>query len=336
MKYLLRTKAALSRLNFALGNKPQVVYYPHRTISKSIPQPYKAVVLFSCDFELTWAWRFAQFLHCNIKEAEAIAKRERENVDWILLLCEKFNVPMTWATVGHLFLESCSRKDGRVHTDLISPKHFKNQYWKFLSGEWFDQDPCCNWQDATAWYAPDLVEKIIRSSVKHEIACHTFSHIDCREKVCSAEMLRKEVKKCKESAHSFGVELKSFVFPGNFIGHRSVLKEEGITSYRIDKDVLAFPRRDSYGLWQCPTTAEIGLSCHGWKADYYIKKYTTIVERAIKHRRLCHFWFHPSSDGLFLKEVLSGLFSFISMNRKELYVTTMSDYIKFIETKITG
>ena len=39
-------------------------------------------------------------------------------------------------------------------------------------------DPCTNVINDPAWYASDLVDKIIKADVNHEIACHTFSHLD--------------------------------------------------------------------------------------------------------------------------------------------------------------
>ena len=39
------------------------------------------------------------------------AKQSRENVPVLLKIFEDFNIPITWATVGHLFLESCNKGD---------------------------------------------------------------------------------------------------------------------------------------------------------------------------------------------------------------------------------
>lgn len=330
MNLTLLLKSFLSKLNFLLGNNPRLLKYPKESLNKFIPPGYKAVLIISCDFELIWAWRFTKRIKRNLQEAREIAKRERENIPLILELCERFNIPITWAIVGHLFLESCSRENRIAHQEMPRPGYFENKYWRFSSGDWFDADPCCNWQEALEWYAPDLIGKILNSKVKHEIACHTFSHIDCRQKVCPKEILKKEILKCKELASKYKVRLESFIFPGNFIGNLAVLKEEGFTAYRVDKNVLGFPQKDNFGLWQVPTSAAIDSSIYKWDLDYFIKRYITIIERAIKYQRLCHFWFHPSVNIDFLNPVLTALFEFVN-TRRELYLTTIKGYCKYLE-----
>lgn len=328
---MFQIKQYLNKASFFLGNKPRLVYYPKEIIRKFVPSSHKAVVIVSCDFELAWAWRFAKEINCDLEKAKKIASKERTNISLILDICNKFDIPLTFATVGHLFLEGCERKNGVAHPNIKSLKHLENKYWKFSKGNWFDDDPCCNWSAAQEWYAPDLVGKILNSKVKHEIACHTFSHIDCREEVCSSEVLKSEIGECKDVASGHGIKLESFVFPANLIGNLKTLKEEGFLSYRVDKDVLGFPKKDECGLWQFPTTAQIGVSSYNWGLEYCIKRYKTIIERAMKHQRLCHFWFHPSTNKEFLEPVLTDLFKFIDSARGELHVTNMGAYAKYLE-----
>jgi len=328
-------RSYLNKLKFISGNNPKVMIYPKEAIKHYIPPQHKAVLIISCDLELIWAWRFAKQLNCDLEKAKEISGRERENVPLIIGLCEKFNIPITWAIVGHLLLKGCYKESGIAHKDLTRPGHFENKYWKFSSGDWFDNDPCCNWEEAKEWYAPDLIEKIKASRTNHEIACHSFSHIDCREEFCADRILRQEVKKCKSAASLYGIELKSFVFPGNFIGNLAVLKDEGFNSYRSEKDILGFPEKDEYGLWRVPTTDSIELSPYNWSFDYYVKRYKIIIERAIKYQRLCHFWFHPSLPRDFLEPFFISLFELINNSRKELYVTTMRDYCMFLESNAT-
>jgi peptidoglycan/xylan/chitin deacetylase (PgdA/CDA1 family) len=327
-------RSFLSKLNFLLGRKPKVLAYSEESLNKFIPSPYRAVLIISCDFELAWAWRFAKQLNCDLEKAKEIARQERRNIPIILDLCERFNIPITWAILGHLFLENCSRKENKAHTSLVQPNYFENKYWKFDSGEWFGHDPCCLWKEAPEWYAPDLIEKITKSQTKHEIGCHTFSHISCQQEVCSRELLRKEIKECKALASKYKINLNSFIFPGNFIGNLAVLKEEGFTSYRIEKDVLGLPVKDEYGLWQFPTTAEICLFSYGWNLGDYLYRYTTIIERAIKYRRLCNFWFHPSFNLIMLEKILPEIFKFIDDNRNKIWVITQRDYVEWLENNV--
>ncbi|MDD4182398.1 MAG: polysaccharide deacetylase family protein [Candidatus Omnitrophica bacterium] len=332
MKSLISTaKNYLSKLNFILGNKPKLLFYPKNIIRRFIPSPYKAALIISCDFELIWAKRFSRQIGCDLQKAQKIAGEERSNVPLILELCARFDIPLTWATIGHLFLEDCSKENNIAHKNMPRIAYFENKYWQFKTGDWFDSDPCCDFNNAPEWYAPDLVKMIVNSKIKHEIACHTFSHVDCSEKNCLKEVLRGEISEYKKAALKWGIDSKSFIFPGNLIGNLKVLKEEGFTSYRPDRRILGFPQKDKYGLWQIPTTAMIGPSSYRWDINYCLEKYKTIIERAIKYKRLCHFWFHPSTEKEFLETVLKNLFETINNARKELHITTMGAYTKYLE-----
>jgi peptidoglycan/xylan/chitin deacetylase (PgdA/CDA1 family) len=331
MKTKLGIKTILSRLNFALGNKPRISPYSQDAVNFFIPKPHRAVFLISCDFELAWAWRFAREINGDLQKAKEISLKERENMPFILELCETFKIPFTWATIGHLFLKKCLKTNKLAHENIPRVGHFENKYWQFKEGDWFDNDPCCNWESAREWYAPDLIETIINSRVGHELACHSFSHIDCSENNCPEDVLRKEIEEYRKAAQEWGINPKSFIFPGNLVGNLKVLKEERFTSYRIDSRILGFPQKDKYGLWQIPTTAIIAPFSYGWSTNQQIKMYKIIIERAIKNRRLCHFWFHPSTDRNFLGAVLPRLFEFIQEKQEDLSITTMGGYTKFLE-----
>src|SRR5262245_33022997 len=96
--------------NFAEGGSPA-----KKVLSGIEVAPFKdnadAAVCISTDFEMSWAWRGS-----GQKTAELRGKTERRNVPLLLGLLDKYSIPITWATVGHLFLESCTRsRDGLAH-----------------------------------------------------------------------------------------------------------------------------------------------------------------------------------------------------------------------------
>src|SRR3974377_2241465 len=93
----------MSQLLYMSGFKPIVYSLPETSKSASLN---RGVVLFSIDFELAWAFRFSRTRGPRYK---ALALREREQVPRILAMLDSFSIPATWATVGHLFLESCRR-----------------------------------------------------------------------------------------------------------------------------------------------------------------------------------------------------------------------------------
>jgi len=229
-----KVKAILSKVNFWLQRNPIVVKYDDVDYRKYIPAPYKAVFILSADFELALAWRYAKNLQNPKEQAIQLAKLARTNIPLILKLCDEYNISITWATVGHLFLEGCNKNGHLAHPHLKRIPHHENRYWRFNKGDWFDDDPCTDWQTSPAWYAPDLIKMILNAKTKHEIACHTFSHIDCRDEVCPSQILIGEILECQNVAQKYGIKLESFVHPGHTIGNLNTLRNLGFTSFRTD------------------------------------------------------------------------------------------------------
>src|SRR5438046_10482724 len=64
----------------------------------------RAAVTVSADFELAWAFRGR-----SLEERTMRAVRCRQNAPYAVKILEEESVPITWATVGHLFLEKCER-----------------------------------------------------------------------------------------------------------------------------------------------------------------------------------------------------------------------------------
>ncbi len=324
-------KNNLSKLKFLIGRNPKT----EKRVDwrKFIPEPYNTVVTVSADFELAWAWRYSKSFSNPYEQAVRKARIERENVPKILSLCEEYNIPITWATVGHLFLEDCKSENGKTHSKLPRLKNFENDYWRYLGIDWFEYDPCTNFREAPEWYAPDLIEMILNSRVKHEIGCHTFSHIDCRDEVCPPKLFEAEINECKKAAAQFGIELKSFVHPGHTIGNLDKLAELGFTSFQSDPgNILGYPVRHMNGLWELRRTYEF-VWREDWSINYHIYRYHKIVDRAIKSNTICNFWFHPSFDTKFVLFVLPALFEYIHSKRDEIFISTVGSYVDWLNGK---
>jgi len=146
-------------------------------------------------------------------------KKVRGCIDTLLSLFEKYNIPATWAVVGHLFLNHCEKEDGIPHKDM--PRFKEN---------WYSSDHCTDIQRDPLYYGRDIVEKILSNRIEHEIGYHSFSHVIFSE--CSREVAEAEIKMGDKLAKEFGIALKSFVFPKNNIGHVDVLKKNGFKIYR--------------------------------------------------------------------------------------------------------
>ncbi len=328
--YISKIKPLLSKINFLFGRNPKIESRSDR--QDFIPDSYKAVVTITADFELAWGWQFAKGF--SYSDAINKAKEARKNIPAILDLCEKFGIPINWATVGHLFLSECSIEKGIIHPEIKRLKNFENSYWKFSNNDWFENDPHSNWGKDPEWYAPDLIKLILDAKTEHEIGCHTFSHIDCSDSICSSEVFGSEVSACKKAAKKFDLNLISFVHPGHTIGNLDKLAELGFNSFQTDyANILGYPEKHKNGLWELKRTYEFAYR-KDWSVDYHIYRYQKIIERAIKNSVVCNFWFHPSLEPKFIFDVMPHIFSYISDHKNELFITTPNKYISWLNNII--
>ena len=319
----MNLKSQLSKLNFWLGRNPQIqkIQNPRRFI----PDPYKSVFLLSADFELAWAPRYDKTHADPLEHALNRARQERKNTPAILQLCDKFDIPITWATVGHLMLDRCDK-----HPQMPRVPSYKGRFWDFSGEDWYEYDPASDVERAPEWYAPDLVKMILESNTAHEIGSHTFSHIDCRDNICPDELMEAELAACREAAAYWQIRLKSFVHPGHTIGHLDALKNAGYTSFRTDyRNLLGYPKFHGSGLWELPQTTEIQLR-NGWSPDYHIHRYMKIIKRALTSKTVCVFWFHPSCDPIVVEQIMPPVFAFLEEYRKDIWITTHGRYCDFL------
>lgn len=321
-------KHFLNKIKFGLGLDPKIE--KRKDYRRYIPEGFKSVLILYADFELAWAWRFSKGIERVTEFSEYMGRKERENIPQILSVCEYYRIPVTWATVGHLFLNKCERKDNKAHPSVLRPNYFENQFWRYTDGDWFDADPCCSVLTNDNWYCPDLIKLILNQKVKHEIGCHTFSHLDCTDNNCSSEVFNSDIGACKEAAKDFKIKLTSFVHPAHTIGNLDGLIDNGFTSYRTDYgNILGYPNLYKNKLWEIKSTWEF-VSYSDWSVKYHIKRYCEIIKRASQSNSVCVLWFHPSIDIRFIHEIMPSVFSMFNDKRDEIYITTASEYVNYL------
>ena len=312
----------VDRRRYALGLLPRV-----RVPGKSVRYPgdRRAAILFTADLELAWAWRYSKSGGSDpLAYALGRAEQARRNFPELLALFDRYDVPVTWGTVGHLFLERCERINGRAHADLLRPPYFENEYWRYTSGDWFDADPCWDYRHAPAWYAPDLIEAILDAEVGHEIACHTFSHMTFSDDTCPPDVAEADLALCQQVAAEWGITPQSFVFPGSLCGNLPALARAGMRTYRMWTGCeLDWPRQDEHGLWQIP-----GGVCwerpEGWPVDAWIRALRRCVDRALETGTVLHLWFHPSCEPINVETVFPAVLDYVAAQCGDLWVTTMT------------
>lgn len=184
----------------------------------------RGVFMLSLDTELAWGsvpdglWRGRSWMF----------ERTRDVSRRLLALCARYDIKATWAVVGHLMLRGCEAQQGVKHPEFLRPT------FDWFEGDWLKDDPCADADSAPLWYAPDLIEEILRCSTSQEIGCHGFAHVPAGMEGCTRECFESDLEAAIEAARSWGVELRSYVYPMNSIGHVSALASHGFTAYRGD------------------------------------------------------------------------------------------------------
>lgn len=300
----------------------------------------KGIFIISVDTELAWG----TFDHAGHKKYKEAYEKYRIIIMDILKIFEKYNIPATWAIVGHLFLDSCQREDGILHPDIIRPRH------KWFSGDWFSYDPGTDLSRDRIWYGRDIVKMIKEAHPKQEIASHSFCHPVFSDKGCSRETAESDIAKCVQLALKEDIELKTFTFPRNLPGHLEILSKYGFRVFRGQGDrycslklpgiiekiyfllddmmtttpPVVLPKTSSkHGLIEVPASM---LFRFAYGKSRFIpegvrfKKAKKGIDAAIKRKRVFHLWFHPISfawkTNLMLAE-LDLILQYASKKKKE-------------------
>lgn len=295
-----------------------------------------SAVTISIDAELAWGFHDHPPL-----PRERIASARRA---WIRLteLFDEYDVPAMWAVVGHLFLLEC---DGR-HSD--HPR----------SPTWFEADPGGERKPTHDWCGPELIQAVADADVAHEIGCHTFSHVEFRPEETGRETANVEIERCLDLAEQWDIDMESFVFPRNVVGHRDVLADHGFACYRgkpsstwyddtllepVAKAVggrfddatppLSEPTIDEYGLVNVPASQYLfgfeGLARQVvdsvWE-DPMVTLAKRGIDRAAREDGVFHLWLHPNNfTSEYCFERLDAVLAYLDERRSgsELEVKTM-------------
>lgn len=259
-------------------------------------------VVLSVDAALAWAF--------NDKRAPPLDRIRAGRQGWLALLelLDEYRVPATWGVVGHLFLSDC---DG-THPEHPAPIG------------WFGHERGPGRIAGDLRYGRDLITAVRNAAAPHEIASLTFSHVELGDPNTANELARAEVARCLELAHRDGLDVTSFVFPRNEVGHRDVLAAYGVRCYRGaepdetgsgllrparklataavgDPPPLVRPAVDEFGLVDVPAS----LFLFGFEGlprtivepivgDPIVRQARKGIDRAAETDRVFHMWLRPS------------------------------------------
>ena len=254
-------------------------------------------VVISIDAELGWGFHDLENLPRNRVESG------RRGWNQLLELLEEYDVPATWAVVGHLMLEEC---DG-VHATHPTPEG------------WFERERT-SWSDRPDLrFGPDLVRSVLDSPVDHEFASHSFSHVLFGDPNTTREIANAELERCVELATDWGQSIDSFVFPRNEMGHREVLADHGVRAYRSrspnplgirgvlespvrNRTPLVEPTIDEYGLVDIPPShflfafeGAMRTAAETLWEDPMVAMARRGIDEAVDADGVYHLWLHPNN-----------------------------------------
>ncbi|MEL7445885.1 MAG: hypothetical protein AAGK02_08735 [Pseudomonadota bacterium] len=166
--------------------------------------------------------------------------------------------------------------------------------------------------DHEGWSCPEVLEVVRNASLKHEVACHGFTHVPLSEDLVGRDLVERELSAAKHVAEKRGIALETLVYPRNLVGHTGVLAETGFSGYRqrppvrgkagallaelnpIDRSQLSLPKDGELTVvpsgemlnWQSGPRKLIprAASRLRWKAR---------LEDAAKSGGVAHIWLHP-------------------------------------------
>lgn len=251
----------------------------------------------------------------------------------MLHLLEQYNVPSTWAVLGHLFLDHCEKHNGVPHPHMP----------RFKKG-WFSCDPCTDIGQHPLFYGRDVIRRIVESPVENELGYHTFSHVPLSE--CDRMVAQAEIAEGLKLANECGLTLKSFVFPKNKIGNVQVLKEHHFKIYRgpnragrhinqtlLRRVPLFFVTHSvpppvepiwREGIWELPSSMKFQSDSFSAALPFRAKNG---ISQAIKENKIFHVFIHPEDfvANPALLDKFKRMLQFLATKRdqSQIAVTTM-------------
>lgn len=301
----------LSRLARSGSTKSRELVKYRSFINSGEASYNKTLFNLSVDFELGWSRARRQNGLTSIQESVNRGRKAKEAMPVILDLADQYSIPITFAVVGHLALENC-----REHKD---PLPFK-PYW--LKEDWFIIDPKDGSSDRNLYFAGDIIQDIVQSSIRNEIASHSFTHVNFGDDATTDEVVQYEVSESVKALKKFEPNLTTFVFPKNKPAFLEYLNDFGFKIYRSDKNARI--QKDRFGLWQFPVGLWISPTAHS------VKEIISLLDQAVEKKSLVNFWFHGYEFDNFksTKSFLEPIFKAVDQRREiGLEVKTMRDII---------
>lgn len=272
----------------------------------------RGIFVISIDHEFGWGYADREIT----PEDAARIEKETDIIERLISLFEQYNIPVTWAVVGHLIDRGVPWDGNEVHPEYLRPIHNGEKR------DWFYYHPPKHQYTNTLWFdTHNLVSKIRSSSANHDIASHGYAHILYDEQTTHQKNIEADLKNIGRVHRVHDVPLSTFIFPRNREGYHKLLKLNGFTTFRgnskkwydgftgaigrlarlIDYVLPAgrtvLPRRHQSGLIDIPDSM-LFLGRNGLRklvGGHLKTKAKRGIKKAVKKQEIFHLWFHPSN-----------------------------------------
>lgn len=289
--------------------------------------------IISLDFELMWGMRDKKTIASYGENVHGVHRA----IPAMLDLFKRFNISITFSTVGFLFMRN--KQDLLNHIPTILPDyHDRNlsPYGNYLNQIGTDKsnDPY--------HFGNELVD-MIRQHPQHEIGTHTFSHYYCLEPGQTLEAFRADLEMAIQVGKENGINIQSLVFPRNQFNrdYLDVCSKLGIVCYRGNESSWIYEARNGKedSSWRrlfrlmdaylplsghnihdpifCTKQQPINIPSSRFLRPYTPKlrwldklrlwRITHSMTAAAKQGKIYHLWWHPHNFGKNLDENLSFL-----------------------------
>ena len=179
----------------------------------------------------------------------------------------------------------------------------------------------------TAQEEPSLLEAVLGSSVEHEVAFHTYSHI--RVDLVTPSQLEEDYHRWRNVMGE--VVPKTIVFPYNKEGNFETIRKLGFTTFRGEERRVGPPFVDK-GSWNISPVLYLSGRSEGT-----VSTAKMFIDLCARYRSVFHLWSHPwnlSREGdpeRFARDVLEPIFAYLSEKRQAgaLNLNTMVQLSEF-------
>ena len=312
----------------------------------------KGYFLFSLDTELGVGYFDHDVERHRLFSKDGVTERQR--IQRVLELCEKYHIHGTWAIVGHLFFKQCE------YCEHCLVKKWKGKYQSYEEA-YGTSHPL--------WYGPDVVKKIQNTGVFQEIGFHGHTHETFD--TMSDDQAQLEIEEWKRVAERFGIKATSVIFPRDRVGKLALLHANGFNAYRRDVDLSLLIRNRFFGRYLKTLDHILGIStAPSYPLDAVhdegmlrltasqhlfafnrgvdrvldrlglthlrIRRIIRGIKRAARRGEMFHFWAHPwefetAGDVEKLERILSTVERLVESGKME--TVTMSQMASIIEAK---